>query len=124
MLSFSGNARIFLYRGIVDMRKGFEGLSSLVSEAFEGELTSGSFFVFLNLYNFHTTVLEKSYLLGYCTDFFLVDPYCMIISFNWVLNSMIRFFGFAYRNYISLQLTLASFISKQYTVDLRHTMIF
>lgn len=48
MLSFSGNVRIFLYQGIVDMRKGFEGLSSLVSEAFEEDLTSGAFFVFLN----------------------------------------------------------------------------
>jgi transposase len=47
MLSI-GNVRIFLYRETVDMRKGFEGLSALVEEAFSGELLSGAYFVFLN----------------------------------------------------------------------------
>jgi transposase len=43
-----GNARIFLYRDEVDMRKGFEGLSSLVENMFQDELTSGAYFIFLN----------------------------------------------------------------------------
>jgi transposase len=43
-----GNTRIFLYRQEVDMRKGFEGLSILVENAFVNELTSGAYFVFLN----------------------------------------------------------------------------
>jgi len=30
------------------MRKGFEGLSGLVETTFQGELTSGAYFVFLN----------------------------------------------------------------------------
>ena len=47
MLALGGNARIFLYREAIDMRKGFEGLSSLVMDVSE-ELTSGTYFVFLN----------------------------------------------------------------------------
>lgn len=42
------NARIFLYREEVDMRKGFEGLSTLVETSFQNELTTGAYFVFLN----------------------------------------------------------------------------
>jgi len=48
MLSISGQARILLFRDPVDLRKGFEGLSSVVEDAFGNELTSGAFFVFLN----------------------------------------------------------------------------
>lgn len=47
MLALSGNARIFLYREVIDMRKGFEGLSALVAGIAE-ELTSGTYYVFLN----------------------------------------------------------------------------
>lgn len=47
MLGLASNARIFLFQGAVDMRKGFEGLGALVSQL-EGELTSGAYFVFLN----------------------------------------------------------------------------
>jgi len=48
MLIVSGTARIFLYQGMVDMRKGFEGLSGLVENLFSESLTSGTYFVFLN----------------------------------------------------------------------------
>jgi transposase len=48
MLAFPGKARLFLYQEPTDMRKGFEGLSAIVDTAFNGELTSGAYFVFLN----------------------------------------------------------------------------
>lgn len=48
MLSLSGNARILLYQRPVDLRKGFEGLSSLLEMTGNDELTSGAYFVFLN----------------------------------------------------------------------------
>jgi transposase len=48
MLAIAGNARIFLCRDAIDMRKGFEGLSGLVESLFSGQLTSGAYFVFLN----------------------------------------------------------------------------
>ena len=40
-------ARIFLKRGATDMRKGYDGLSGLVREAFGREPTDGSLFVFV-----------------------------------------------------------------------------
>lgn len=48
MLSFGGKARIFLHQVPIDLRKGFEGLSGAVETAFQGELTSGAYFVFIN----------------------------------------------------------------------------
>lgn len=48
MLSFSGGARFFLYQSPTDLRKGFEGLSTAVESAFQGELTSGAYFIFFN----------------------------------------------------------------------------
>lgn len=49
MLSFPHTVRIFLHTGAVDLRKGFEGLSGLVSQAFpEEDLPSGHLFLFLN----------------------------------------------------------------------------
>jgi len=48
MLTYAGNARIFLYGNSVDMRKGFEGLCAIVERAFGDELTSGAYFVFIN----------------------------------------------------------------------------
>ena len=47
MLSL-GSQRIYLYRGPVDMRKSFDGLSALVARSFPGQLFSGSLFVFVN----------------------------------------------------------------------------
>lgn len=48
MLSFSSRQRYFLYRGVTDMRKGFNGLSGLVRDHVSHELTSGDAFIFLN----------------------------------------------------------------------------
>ena len=48
MLSISSRTRIFLYKDSVDMRNGFEGLSTLVESLFGNELTTGAYFVFIN----------------------------------------------------------------------------
>jgi len=48
MLSFSSRQRYFLYRGLTDMRKGFNGLSGLVRRYIPHELLSGDVFIFLN----------------------------------------------------------------------------
>ena len=47
MLSLS-TGRIFLYESPADMRKGFDGLATLIEAAFPHELTSGAAFVFFN----------------------------------------------------------------------------
>jgi transposase len=47
MLTLS-NARIFLHQQATDMRKSFEGLCAQVEQSFSVEITSGSYFVFLN----------------------------------------------------------------------------
>jgi transposase len=49
MLSFPHTVRIFLHTGAVDLRKSFDGLSGLISQAFpEQDLLSGHLFLFLN----------------------------------------------------------------------------
>ena len=49
MLSFPHTVRIFLHTDAVDLRKSFDGLSGLVSQAFpEQDLLSGHLFLFLN----------------------------------------------------------------------------
>lgn len=48
MLSFSSRQRYFLYRGVTDMRKGYNGLCGLVRQHIEHELMSGDVFIFLN----------------------------------------------------------------------------
>src|ERR1700690_1088062 len=48
MLAISGNARIFLFKNPIDMRKGIESLSVLIEESYAGELLSGAYFVFIN----------------------------------------------------------------------------
>lgn len=47
-LAIPGTARIFLFQGPCDLRKGFEGLSSLVVQTFNEPITSGAYFAFLN----------------------------------------------------------------------------
>jgi transposase len=47
MLSL-GAQRIYLYHGAADMRKSFNGLGALVEAAFEGQLLTGAYFVFVN----------------------------------------------------------------------------
>lgn len=48
MLSFPSDARVFLYEEDTNMRMSFEGLASIVEQAFSEDLTSGAFFAFLN----------------------------------------------------------------------------
>lgn len=48
MLTVANNARIFVYQQPLDMRKGLEGMSAIVEGLFQGELTSGAYFVFVN----------------------------------------------------------------------------
>jgi len=43
-----GSREIYLYRGPVDMRKSFNGLSALVASYFSSDLLSGAFFIFIN----------------------------------------------------------------------------
>ena len=57
MLTLPGNARLFLCREPVSMRKSFEGLSAAVEQLFPEELMSGAFFIFLNRRKDHMKVL-------------------------------------------------------------------
>lgn len=51
MLSLSGETRVFMCLEPVDLRKGFEGLVSLVETLFPKRLLTGAYFVFLNRSN-------------------------------------------------------------------------
>jgi len=44
----SGKSRLFLYAGPADMRKGFDGLSGLVSNKLGQDPLSGDIFIFIN----------------------------------------------------------------------------
>lgn len=57
MLTIPGNARLFMCRQPVNMRKSFEGLSAIVEQLFPGEILSGPFFIFLNRRKDHMKVL-------------------------------------------------------------------
>lgn len=57
MLTIPGNARLFLCKIPMNMRKSFDGLSLAVKQMFPGELTSGAFFIFLNRRKDHLKVL-------------------------------------------------------------------
>lgn len=48
MLTFPGKPRLFIYQGITDMRKSFEGLSAIAEHSFPNELLTGAYFIFLN----------------------------------------------------------------------------
>jgi len=48
MLTLPANARIFLCKDPMNMRKSFEGLGSAIQHLFPGEIFSGAFFIFLN----------------------------------------------------------------------------
>lgn len=56
MLSI-GSCPIYLYNGPADMRKGFDGLGTLVEESFPSRLLTGSIFVFVNRRRNHIKVL-------------------------------------------------------------------
>ena len=57
MLMFPANARIFLCKDPINMRKSFEGLGAAVEQLFPGELFSGALFIFLNRDRNHIKVL-------------------------------------------------------------------
>ncbi|QZE15121.1 IS66 family insertion sequence element accessory protein TnpB [Halosquirtibacter laminarini] len=48
MLSISSNDRFHLYSEATDMRKSFDGLSGLVQNKIDANITSGDVFIFLN----------------------------------------------------------------------------
>jgi transposase len=48
MLSLGPQQRYFLYAGVADMRKGFDGLSGLVRSAMAGDPLTGDVFLFVN----------------------------------------------------------------------------
>jgi len=48
MLAMPGNARIFVCEHPVNMIKGFEGLSAEIELNFSEEITTGSYFAFIN----------------------------------------------------------------------------
>lgn len=48
MLNISHHHRYFLYRGITDMRKGFDGLSGLVRNNMQIDPLNGDVFLFFN----------------------------------------------------------------------------
>ena len=58
MLTLQGNARLFLCREPVSMKKSFEGLSALVQELFPGELLSGALFIFISRRRDHMKILS------------------------------------------------------------------
>lgn len=47
MIGSTRQVRVFAYGAPVDMRKGFDGLSSLVDQALGGDLLSGNLFLFV-----------------------------------------------------------------------------
>ena len=48
MLNIPSTVSIFLYTRATDMRKGFDGLSGIVREAFDADPLDGSLFLFVN----------------------------------------------------------------------------
>jgi len=57
MISFSSKQRYFLYRGITDMRKSFNGLSGIVNNYFDHSLMSRDIFIFINRRKNHIKLL-------------------------------------------------------------------
>ena len=48
MFSLDDNCRYWLYNRPVDMRKSFNGLSGIVTNAMGGDLRSGDVYIFVN----------------------------------------------------------------------------
>jgi len=48
MLTLASTSRVFVFTGVTDMRKSFNGLSGLVATHFDVELLSGHLFLFFN----------------------------------------------------------------------------
>ena|SRR3990172_6530183 len=58
MLALSKAHRYYLYRGSVDMRNGFDGLSGLVRNRFLQNPLSGDVFIFINHRRTHIKLLQ------------------------------------------------------------------
>lgn len=58
MFSLSSSHRYYLYRGVCDMRKSFNGLSGLVTNELGRDPTSGEVFVFINRRRTHIKLLH------------------------------------------------------------------
>lgn len=85
MLSFPGNARIFVHTGDTDMRKGCQGLSGIIREQFQSDPTDGSLFIFINRRRDRMKLLHFAdggfwlyyrYLASHCLLFILSLPFC------------------------------------------------
>ena len=48
MFAFPSTARIFVCQEVIDLRKGFESLGSLVESLFQESITGGAYFAFFN----------------------------------------------------------------------------
>lgn len=48
MLGFNSSQRYFVYSGMIDMRKGFDGLSGIVTNELEKNPRDGSVYIFFN----------------------------------------------------------------------------
>lgn len=48
MLSLQDNRRYFMYQGICDMRKSFDGLGGIVGQQMSMKLLTGDVFIFIN----------------------------------------------------------------------------
>jgi transposase len=48
MLSVSSGVKIFVYNGVADLRRGFDGLAAIVEDAMGENPLSGSLYIFLN----------------------------------------------------------------------------
>ena len=48
MLAMNGSARIFVCHQPTDLRKGFQGLSAIVTDSLGEDLTSNAYFAFIN----------------------------------------------------------------------------
>jgi transposase len=57
MLSFSGSLKVFVALEPCDMRKGFNGLQALVSQALAEDFRSGALFVFSNKHHTRLKIL-------------------------------------------------------------------
>lgn len=57
MLSLHSNIRYFLYQGLTDMRKSFDGLCGLVTNEMHQGVTGGDVFIFLNKRKAHIKLL-------------------------------------------------------------------